>query len=684
MTSTRIKYPPARKAGQVDDYHGVEIADPYRWLEDIDSEETREWIEAQRNLTASFLDPIPAREEIKQRLTRLWNFERYTVPFKQGDRYFYTKNDGLQDQNVLYTVESLEGEPVMLLDPNTLSKDGTVSLAGVSVSEDARLMAYGLSTSGSDWQEWRVLDIETGKDLEDSINWVKFSNISWTADGKGFFYSRYDEPKEEDRLAASNYFQKLFYHPIGADQSSDELVYERPDEKEWNFDGSVTEDGHYLIISVWTGSPKNRIFYKDLRAKDSEVVRLIDEFEAAYIFLGNDGPVFYFQTDWQAPRGRVIAIDTGRPERENWKELIPEAEEAIQGVSLVGDMFVVVYLKDARTEVKVHNLDGSFAREITLPGIGSASGFYGRRKHNETFYMFTGFTIPPTIYHYDMATGGSVIFREPKVDFNPDDYVTTQLFYASKDGTRVPMFITHRKGLKRDGSNPTYLYGYGGFNIPVTPAFSVGSLVWMEMGGVYAVANLRGGGEYGKEWHEAGTKERKQNVFDDFIAAAEWLIANGYTSTPRLAIGGGSNGGLLVGAVMNQRPDLFGAAVPAVGVMDMLRFHKFTIGYAWTSDYGSPDDPEGFKAIYPYSPLHNIKPGVAYPPTLIVTADHDDRVFPAHSFKYAAALQAAQAGPAPVLIRIESRAGHGVGTPVSKLIEETADRWAFLTWALNR
>jgi prolyl oligopeptidase len=684
MTSIGIKYPAARKAGQVDDYHGVEVADPYRWLEDIDSEQTLRWIEAQRKLTASFLDPIPAREEIKQRLTRLWNFERYTVPFKQGDRYFYTKNDGLQDQNVLYTVKSLESEPVMLLDPNTLSKDGTVSLAGVSVSEDARLMAYGLSTSGSDWQEWRVLDIETGKEHEDSIKWVKFSNISWTADGKGFFYSRYDEPKEEDRLAASNYFQKLFYHPIGADQSSDELVYERPDEKEWNFDGSVTEDGGYLIISVWTGSPKNRLFYKELRVKDSEVVRLIDEFEAAYIFLGNDGPVFYFHTDWQAPRGRVIAIDTRRPERENWRVLVPEAEEAIQGVSLVEDMFVVVYLKDARTEVKVHHLDGSFAREITLPGIGSASGFYGRRKHNETFYMFTGFTTPPTIYHYDMATGRSVIFREPKVDFNPDDYVTTQVFYASKDGTRVPMFITHRKGLKRDGSNPTYLYGYGGFNIPVTPAFSVGNLVWMEMGGIYAVANLRGGGEYGKEWHEAGTKERKQNVFDDFIAAAEWLIANGCTSTPRLAIGGGSNGGLLVGAVINQRPDLFGAAVPAVGVMDMLRFHRFTIGYAWTSDYGSPDDPEGFKAIYPYSPLHNIKPGVAYPPTLIVTADHDDRVFPAHSFKYAAALQAAQAGPAPVLIRIESRAGHGMGTPVSKLIEETADRWAFLTWALNR
>jgi prolyl oligopeptidase len=585
---------------------------------------------------------------------------------------------------VLYTVKPLEGQPKMLLDPNTLSKDGTVALAGYSVSEDASLMAYGLSRSGSDWQEWKVLDVESGNDLKDSIRWVKFSNISWTIDGKGFFYSRYGEPEGENELAASNYFQKLYYHRIGAPQSEDELVYERTDEKEWNFDGSVTEDGQYLIITVWTGSPKNRVFYKEIRAEGAEVVKLIDEFEAAYIFIGNDGPVFYFRTDSDAPLGRVIAIDTRKPERENWKGLIPEAAEALQGVSLVGDSFIAVYLKDAHTRVNVHRLDGSFAREIAMPGIGSASGFYGRRNHTETFYMFTGFTTPATIYRYDMAEGKSEVFRRPNLDFDPGDYITEQVFYTSKDGTRVPMFITHKRGLEREGGNPTYLYGYGGFNIPVTPAFSVGNLVWMEMGGVYAVANLRGGGEYGRQWHEAGTKERKQNVFDDFIAAAEWLIANGYTSTPKLAIGGGSNGGLLVGAVMNQRPDLFGAAVPAVGVMDMLRFHRFTIGYAWTSDYGSPDNAEEFKAIYAYSPLQNIKPGVAYPPTLIVTADHDDRVFPAHSFKYAAALQSAHAGPAPVLIRIESRAGHGAGTPVSKLIEETADRWAFLTWALNR
>lgn len=679
----RIKYPAARKADQVDDYHGTRVADPYRWLEDIDSTETAEWVEAQRMLTESFLDRIPARSGLKERLTRLWNYERYTVPFKQGDRYFYTKNDGLQNQNVLYTVKSLAGRPRMLLDPNTLSLDGTVSLAGYSISEDARLMAYGLSTAGSDWQEWRVRDIETGKELPDAIKWVKFSNISWTLDGKGFYYSRYDEPKEENKLAASNYFQKLYYHRVGTPQSKDELVYERPDEKEWNFDGSITEDGHYLIIIVWTGSPKNRVYYKDLRAKDSEVVKLIDELEAAYIFLGNDGPVFYFQTDSEAPRGRVIAIDTREPGRKGWKTIIPEAAEPLQGVSLVGDLFIAVYLKDAHTKVKVHRLDGSFAREIGLPGIGSANGFYGKRSHRETFYSFTGFTTPATIYRYDLATGRSEVFRQPKVDFNPDDYVTTQVFYTSKDGTRVPMFITHKNGLKRDGSNPTYLYGYGGFKIPMTPAFSVGNLVWMEMGGVFAAANLRGGGEYGREWHEAGTGQRKQNVFDDFIAAAEWLIANRYTTTPKLAVGGGSNGGLLVGAVMTQRPDLFGACAPAVGVMDMLRFHKFTIGYAWAPDYGSPDDPTDFKALYAYSPLHNIKPGVLYPPTLVTTADHDDRVFPAHSFKFAAALQAAQAGAAPALIRIESRAGHGAGTPVSKLIEETADRWAFLTWALN-
>jgi prolyl oligopeptidase len=679
----RIKYPAARKTDQVDDYHGTRVADPYRWLEEIDSAETAEWVEAQRKLTESFLDRIPARSGIKERLTRLWNYERYTVPFKQGDRYFYTKNDGLQNQNVLYTIKSLAGRPRMLLDPNTLSRDGTVSLAGLSISDDARLMAYGLSTAGSDWQEWRVRDIETGKDLPDAIKWVKFSNISWTLDGKGFYYSRYDEPKEENKLAASNYFQKLYYHRVGTPQSKDELVYERPDEKEWNFDGSVTEDGNYLIIIVWTGAPKNRVYYKDLRAKEAEVVRLIDELEAAYIFLGNDGPVFYFQTDSEAPRGRVIAIDTREPGRKSWKTIIPEAAESLQGVSLVGDLFIAVYLKDAHTKVNVHRLDGGFAREIALPGIGSASGFYGKRSHRETFYSFTGFTTPATIYRYDLATGKSEVFRQPKVDFNPDDYVTTQVFYTSKDGTRVPMFITHKKSLKRDGCNPTYLYGYGGFNIPMTPAFSVGNLVWMEMGGVFAAANLRGGGEYGREWHEAGTRQRKQNVFDDFIAAAEWLIANRYTTTPKLAIGGGSNGGLLVGAVMTQRPDLFGACAPAVGVMDMLRFHKFTIGYAWVPDYGSPDDPTDFKALYAYSPLHNIDPGVAYPPTLVTTADHDDRVFPAHSFKFAAALQAAQAGAAPALIRIESRAGHGAGTPVSKLIEETADRWAFLTWALN-
>jgi prolyl oligopeptidase len=683
-SGTRLNYPESKKIDHVDDYHGMKVADPYRWLEDLDSADTRAWVEAQNKLTFAYLNEIPARRQIKERLTKLWNFERFGVPYKEGNRYFFSRNTGLQNQSVLYTVTSLEGEPQLLLDPNTLSQDGTVALSGYTFTQDGKLMAYGLSSAGSDWQEWRVRDVETAKDLPDVIKWVKFSSASWAKDGKGFFYSRYAEPTEATKMAGANYYQKLYFHRLGTPQAEDILVYERPDQKEWGFSGGVSEDGRYLVVSVWQGTDrKNRVYYKDLMAKDAPVVKLLDDFDAAYDFIDNNGPVFWFRTDLDAPRARIIAIDTRKPERKNWKTVVPQAAETLGGIGIVNNMFVASYMKDAHTQVKIYNLNGKFVREVQFPGIGTAGGFSGHRNDKETFYYFTNYTTPTTIYRYDMTTGKSTVFRQPKVDFRSEGYETKQVFYNSKDGTRIPMFITHKKGLKLDGTNPTLLYGYGGFNISQTPGFSVSNLVWLEMGGVYAVANLRGGGEYGEDWHAAGMKLKKQNVFDDFITAAEWLIANKYTSSPKLAIAGGSNGGLLVGAAITQRPELFGAALPAVGVMDMLRFHKFTIGWGWTSDYGSSDNAEEFKAIYKYSPLHNLKAGTSYPPTLITTADHDDRVVPSHSFKFAAAMQAAQAGPAPVLIRIETRAGHGAGKPTSKIIEEQADRWGFLTRALN-
>jgi prolyl oligopeptidase len=686
ITQQMIKpnnYPPARKSDQVDDYHGLKVADPYRWLEDLDSEETRNWVDAENKLTFAFLGSIPQRDTIKDRLTKLWNYEKYGIPFKEGNRYFYTRNSGLQNQAVLYTVTALEAQPQMILDPNTLSADGTVALSGQQVSPDGKLLAYSLSASGSDWQEWKVRDVETGKDLSDDLKWVKFSGASWTRDGKGFFYSRYDEPKS-DALKTTNYFQKVYFHKLGTPQAEDVLVYERPDQKDWLFSGYVTEDGHYLVITVFQGTDvKTRIYYKDLKAKEAPVVKLLDDFDAAYTFIGNEGPRFWFQTDLQAPRGKIVEIDTSNPARNNWKVVVPESKETLLTTTFVNNKFILNYLKDAYTQVKIYDTTGKLVGEVAFPGIGSADGFGGKATDKETFYSFTSFTMPTTIYRYDMTTGKSTVFRQPKVDFNPADYETKQVFYTSKDGTKVPMFITHKKGLRLDGNNPTYLYGYGGFNISLTPAFSVSILVWMEMGGVFAQPNLRGGGEYGEDWHQAGMKLKKQNVFDDFIAAAQWLIDNKYTSTPKLAIGGGSNGGLLVGAALTQRPDLFGAALPAVGVMDMLRFQNFTIGWAWVSDYGSSADPEEFKALYAYSPLHNIKPGTSYPPTLITTADHDDRVWPGHSFKFAATLQAAQSGSAPVLIRIETKAGHGAGKPTSKIIEESADRWAFLVKTLE-
>jgi prolyl oligopeptidase len=678
-----LNYPPSHPDPTVVDiYHGQPVPDPYRWLEDLDSERTRAWIEAQNQLTFDYLQRIPARQRLLERLTQLWNYEKYSQPFKEGGRYFYFKNDGLQNQSVLYTQESLEAEARVLLDPNTLSEDGTVALSGIAISRDGRYLAYGLSRSGSDWQEWKVRDIETGEDLPDHLRWIKFSGASWTPDGQGFFYSRYDEPPPGREYESANYFQKLYYHRLGTPQSEDLLVYHRPDQKEWGFAGGVTEDGNYLIISVWRGTdPKNLLFYKDLRDPNLPVVELIREFEAEYSFVGNDGSRFWLLTDLNAPRRRLVAIDLDNPGQV--QEVIPEAEETLQGVSLINNQFVAFYLKDAHTQIKTFALDGTYLGAIPLPGLGSASGFGGKRYDTETFYTFTSFTTPPTIYRYDFTTGRSTLFRQPQVDFDPQAYEVQQVFYPSKDGTRIPMFLVHRRGLARTGDHPTLLYGYGGFGISLTPSFSVGLVAWLEMGGVYAQPNLRGGGEYGEAWHQAGTKLNKQKVFDDFIAAAEWLVANGYTNPSKLAISGGSNGGLLVGACLTQRPDLFAAALPAVGVFDMLRFHKFTIGWAWISEYGSPEDPEEFKALYAYSPLHNLKPGTVYPATLMTTADHDDRVVPAHSFKFAAALQAAQGGSQPILIRIDTKAGHGAGKPTTKLIEETADRWAFLVEVLG-
>jgi prolyl oligopeptidase len=683
-TGTPLSYPVAKKVDQTDDYHGTAVADPYRWLEDANSAETKAWVDAENKVTQSYLAQIPQREAIRQRLTELWNYERYSVPYKEGGRYFFSRNNGLQNQSVLYTMKSLKDSPRLLLDPNTLAADGTVALAGMAVSPDGKLLAYSTAASGSDWNEIRVRDVDTGKDLEDHIEWVKFSSTAWTHDGKGFFYSRYDAPKEATKLADVNYFQKLYFHKLGTPQSADVLVYDRPDEKEWGFGGNTTDDGRYLLITATKGTAhKYRVFYKDLSRPDSKVMPLIDNFDAAYDFIDNVGSVFYFATDRNAPRKRIVAIDVNKPQEANWTTVLPESGQTLMSAHMINNQIVAEYLADARSVVKVVDLKGKAVREIALPGIGSVSGFGGKRGDSETFFSFTGFTTPTTIYRLDMKSGASTVFRKPDVKFNPADYETRQQFYTSRDGTKVPMFIVSKKGLKLDGSNPTYLYGYGGFNISMTPGFSPANLAWMEMGGVYVVANLRGGGEYGEAWHEAGTKLKKQNVFDDFIGAAEWLVNNKVTSPSKLAIGGGSNGGLLVGAAMTQRPELFGAAIPQVGVMDMLRFHKFTIGWAWTSDYGSSENPEEFKALVKYSPLHNLKPGTCYPATMITTADHDDRVVPAHSFKFAATAQADQLGANPVIIRIDTKAGHGAGKPTSKQIEEVADRWGFLTKALK-
>lgn len=681
-----IVYPVTKTVSQTDDFHGTTVTDSYRWLEDDvrTSKDVAAWVESQNQLTFSFLSSIPERERIQKRITELWNYEKISAPSKQGGRYIFSRNDGLQNQNVLYRQESLKGEPVVLLDPNQWSKDGTVALSGTAFSDDGRYMAYGVQDAGSDWNTWRIMEIETGKVLDDELKWVKFSGADWTPDSRGFFYARYPEPAKDAAFQSLNLNMKVYYHRIGTAQSQDVLVYERPDHPEWGFQVSVSEDGHYLILTVWQGTDdRYRIVVKDLTEPYGLPFELISNFDHEYTFVGNDGPVLFFKTNLNAPRRRIIAIDLRQPAQDKWSEVIPETENALEGAGLVGNMFICEYLKDAKTQVRLHSVDGRFVREVAFPGIGTATGFTGKRTDTETFYSFSSFALPPRTYRYDMITGESELLRQASVKFQPDDYETRQVFYQSKDGTRVPMFICHRKGLKLDGSHPTLLYGYGGFNISITPSFSVSRLAWMEMGGVFAVANLRGGGEYGEPWHKAGTKLQKQNVFDDFIAAAEYLIAEKYTVPKKLAIQGGSNGGLLVGACMAQRPELFGACLPAVGVMDMLRFHRFTAGRFWVDDYGSADNPEEFKALFGYSPYHNLKKETQYPATLVTTADTDDRVVPGHSFKFAARLQECQSGKAPTLIRIETRAGHGAGKPTAKIIEEAADQMAFLVKTLD-
>lgn len=673
-----FEYPKARKADQVDDFHGVKVADPYRWMEDTGSAETQSWIEAQNKLTNSYFETIPQRARIRERLTELWNYERISAPAKIGKRYIYTRNDGLQNQSVLYITDSINDPGKVFFDPNKLSSDGTAALSGSSFTEDGKLWAYGVARSGSDRTEWRIMNVETGEHLSDTLPPNRQGGVAWLADNSGFFYQRYPAPEAGAELRAANRFPKIYFHKLGTPISEDKVIYERNDDGELTSGGLVTEDGKWYVIFTSKGTQRmNEVHFKDLSRPDSPIVPLVSERTASWAFVGNDGPVFYFRTDKDAERGKLVSVNVLARTRV-WTEVIPQAAETLNGVQMINNQFVANYLKDAYTKIKIFDKDGRHVRDVELPGIGSAGGFGGKQTDTETFYTFSSYNAPPTIYHYDMKTGTSKLFRQAQVKFNPSDYEVKQVFYTSKDGTRVPMFISHKKGLKLDGSNPTILYGYGGFNISQTPGFSVSRIVWMEMGGIYAVANIRGGAEYGKEWWANGAVLKKQNTFDDFIAAGEFLIKNKYTSNKKLAIQGGSNGGLLVGAVLNQRPDLFGAALPAVGVMDMVRFTEFTVGAFWKSDYGDPKKPDEFKVLYSYSPLHNIKPGTKYPATLVTTADTDDRVFPAHSFKYAAALQAGQGGYAPVLIRIETKAGHGAGKPTAKVIEEQADIYGFL------
>ena len=671
-------YPPAHSDDVIDDYYGVRVPDPYRWLEDADAPETQTWIARENKLTGEFLADPPRKERIKDRLTQLWDYPRFSAPQKQASRYFFWRNTGLQNQSVLYLQNSLDGEPVEVINPNNLSPDGTVAVSNTSLSKDARLMAYGLSRSGSDWQEIKIRHVDTATDYQEVIQWCKFTSLAWTHDNKGFFYSRFPAPGTVPPEDQNNY-HRVYWHQLGTAQLDDQLIYERPDDKELGFYPSITEDGKYLILNVSHGTAnENRVYYRPVESSEP-FIKLLDDADARYEFIGNVDSLFYFHTDLDAPRGRIIAIDTNHPARPSWREILPQQSDVINFVSLVNNQFVVVYLHDVYNILKIHSLAGAFVRQIPLPTLGTIDDLSGKPDDTEMFFAFSSFLSPGTIYRYDFHADTLAVFRRPHIDFDVSAYETKQVFYQSKDGTRIPMFIVHKKGLTLDGSHPALLYGYGGFGISLKPGFSSSVLYWLENGGVYALAHLRGGGEYGETWHKNGMLDKKQNVFDDFIAAAQWLIDNQYTSPQKLAIRGGSNGGLLVAACMNQRPDLFGAVVCQVPVTDMLRYQKFTVGRYWTPEYGNAENSlKEFKTLYAYSPLHNIKPGTCYPPILVTTADTDDRVVPSHAKKFAAALQANASRENPVLIRIETKAGHGGGKPTDKIIDETADIYAFL------
>ncbi|MGB9835793.1 MAG: prolyl oligopeptidase family serine peptidase [Candidatus Saccharicenans sp.] len=676
----KIVYPQTKKVEVVDDYFGTKVADPYRWLEDDNSEETKKWVEEQNRLTFGFLEKIPFREKIRERLKDIYNYPRMGQPFRAGEYYFFYKNDGLQNQSVIYYQKGLDGQPEVFLDPNQLSPDGTIRINLAGFSPDFRYVAISRSEAGSDWSEIRVMEIATRKELPDRIQWVKFSGASWYQDG--FFYSGYDRPAPGEELKARNEYQKVFYHKLGQPQEKDQLVYEDREHPLRYFNLGVTEDQKYAILEVSAGTSGNEIYWKDLTQKKGEFRLLIPGFENDSEVIDNIGSRFLVRTNIGAPNYRLVLIDPEKPSRENWQEVIPEKPEVLTAAATAGGYVFATYLKDAHTMVYQYGPDGSFVREIQLPAIGTASGFGGWRDDKVIFYTFNSFNYPPTIYKYDLETGTSEVFVRQQVKFNPEDFEVKQVFYQSKDGTRVPMFIVHKKGLVLNGKNPTFLTGYGGFNISLLPAFNPSIVPILENGGVFAQPNLRGGGEYGENWHRAGMLHNKQNVFDDFIAAAEYLIREKYTSPKYLAISGASNGGLLVGAVMTQKPELFGVAFPAVGVMDMLRYHKFTVGWGWVVEYGSSDNEEQFRYLIKYSPLHNIRDGVCYPATMITTADHDDRVVPAHSFKFAATLQEKQACSNPVLIRIETRSGHG-SSNITKAIDELTDKYAFMFYIMG-
>ncbi len=680
--STALKYPEAKRGDVADDYFGTKVPDPYRWLEDVDSPETKAWVSAENDLTRKYLDALTGREALKRRITELWNYPKTSVPFREAGRLFYRHNSGLQQQSVLYMRPTLTAEPKLLLDPNAAWPDGSVAVRSTSPSTDGKLLAYSTSEGGSDWETLRIRDIATGKDLPDQLEWVRFSEIAWTKDGKGFFYSRYPQPPKGQELQAAARDQKIFYHRIGAPQAEDRLIYERKDLPTWYMNGSVTEDGRYLVISLTRGADRrNRLYVVTLGDPlkpnvAAPVKPLVEEDDAEHSFLGNTGTTFYLCTDLNAPKRRIVSFDVSRPDRKGWRTVVPEAADPIEEPLLAGQRVVLLYLVDVQSHVRVFTLAGKPEGEVRLPGVGSVDGIRGRNDTPELFYSFTSPLNPSMVYRYDLKTGKTAPFGGERPAFDPSGYETKELFCKSKDGTRVPLFLTARKGLPLDGSNPTMIEGYGGFDISMLPSYDPDVPAWLERGGVYVTAILRGGSEYGEEWHKAGMLEKKQNVFDDFIAVAEFLVREKYTSPAKLAIRGGSNGGLLVGAVMEQRPDLYAVALPAVGVMDMLRFDKFTAGAGWVSEYGSSSDPKMFPVLLAYSPLHNLKPGTCYPATLVTTADHDDRVVPGHSFKFAAALQAAQGCPRPVLVRVETQASHGYAA-TEKRIQILTDIWAF-------